>query len=551
MRKLTSLRVATAIALAALAAAPLAAIVRGPDAGGYTATDETVSSFVDVSGAGGAAVLAGTDDGVAALTLPFPFAFYGQTYSLVCVSSNGALYFITAAASCSGVNDIGNVDLALTTPNDWPALFPFWSDLTFQAPGAGAVFYQTAGTPGNRRFVVQWNNVLPIESASPVTFQIVLSEGTNAILFQYKTVFLGAGNPASGGADATVGVRNTAGGANNQRIQWSFNAPVLTDGSALLFTKSLVPTLAVLDTAVTYNGSPQAVTATATGINNETLGPVTVTYNGSATAPTNAGTYAVVASYAGNGTYTAATASATLTIDRATPVITWPTPAGIVAGTPLGATQLNANANVAGSFVYIPPAGTVLPDGAGQTLNATFTPADGANYTTATASVLITVTPATGQAGRFIGAAGLDTSSAQTRFAFEVRTHPPNERGAIVLRTRPNQPRGRNADDDRDDRHGPWKRFVSTHVTSATATNTPGVNPGPRPPGGVDTLVFAGVGRWNGTPNYRFTATAIDAGEPGPGRDRFAITVMAPNGTVVLNMSGTITIGNIQSLWTR
>ena len=321
-----------------------------------------------------------------------------------------------------------------------------------------------------------------------------------------------------------------------------------TDGSALLFTKSLAPTLAVVDTTVTYNGSPQAVTATATGVNNETLGPVTLTYDGSATAPTNTGTYAVVASYAGNGTYTAAAAAATLTINRATPVITWSTPAGIVAGTPLGATQLNANANVAGSFVYTPPAGTVLPDGAGQTLNATFTPADGANYTTAIASVLITVTPAIGQAGRFIGAAGLDTSSAQTRFGFEVRTHPPNKRGAIVLRTRPNQPGERNGDDDRDDRHGRWERFVSTNVTSATATNTPGVNPGPRPAGGADTLVFTGIGRWNGTPDYRFTAKAIDAGEPGRGRDQFSMTITAPDGTEVLNVSGTITTGNIQSL---
>lgn len=551
MRKLTSLRFAAAIALAALAAAPLAAISRGPDASGYTATDATVYSFVDVAGAGGAAVLAGTDDGVAALTLPFPFTFYGQNYSLVCVSSNGALYFITAAASCSGVNDIGNIDLALTTPNDWPALFPFWSDLTFQAPGAGAVFYQSVGAPGSRRFIVQWNNALPIESSNPVTFQIVLSEGTNAILFQYKTVSLGAGNPASGGADATVGVRNTAGGANNQRIEWSFNSPVLHDGSALLFTKPLTPTLVVPNVTVTYDGSPHAVTATVTGVNNEILGPVTVTYNGSATAPTSAGTYAVVASYAGNGTYSAATGNATLTIDKATPVITWPTPADIVEGTPLGPSQLNATANTTGTFVYSPPAGTVLGVGAGQTLSVTFTPDDGADYTTATASVRINVVASGGQAGRFDGDGGIDTASAQTRFNFDVQTNPPYERKRLTLRTRPNRPAGRDGDDDRDDRFGPWTRFVATAVTSVTASNTPGVRPGPRPASGVDTVAFTGVGTWNGAPNYRFTAKAIDAGEPGRGRDQFSITITAPNGAVVLSVSGTITSGNIQSLPAR
>ena len=394
MRTFTRLRSAVMIALVALAAVPLRAIVRGPDAGGYSATDATVYSFVDVSSAGGAAVLAGTDDGVAALTLPFPFTFYGQSYSLACVSSNGALYFITAAASCSGVNDIGNVDLALTTPNDWPALFPFWSDLTFQAPGAGAVFYQTGGAAGNRRCVVQWNNAMPVESANPVTFEIVLSEGTNAVLFQYKTVLLGAGNPASGGAEATVGVRNTAGGAANQQIEWSFNAPVLHDSSALLFSRSATPTVTVSNATVTFDGNPHVVTATAAGINNEPLGPVTLTYNGSATAPTTAGTYAVVASFAGNGTYAAASATATLTISQATSAITWPAPAPITAGTALSATQLDASASTAGMFAYNPPAGTVLGVGA-QLLTATFTPADATDYTPATASVTLTVNPGT------------------------------------------------------------------------------------------------------------------------------------------------------------
>ena len=46
---------------------------KGPDAGGYSATDSTVYSLVDISGpSGGASVLSGTDDGVVALTIPFP-----------------------------------------------------------------------------------------------------------------------------------------------------------------------------------------------------------------------------------------------------------------------------------------------------------------------------------------------------------------------------------------------------------------------------------------------------------------------------------------------
>jgi hypothetical protein len=92
--------------------------------------------------------------------------------------------------------------------------------------------------------------------------------------------------------------------------------------------------------------------------------------------------------------YATATATVTLTVAQATPTITWATPAPIVHGTPLSAAQLNATASVPGTFVYTPPAGTVLGAGA-QTLSVTFTPTDAVNYATATATVTLTVTQAT------------------------------------------------------------------------------------------------------------------------------------------------------------
>ena len=88
--------------------------------------------------------------------------------------------------------------------------------------------------------------------------------------------------------------------------------------------------------------------------------------------------------------YTTAAASVNLLVNKATPVINWATPAPITAGTPLSGTQLNATANVAGSFVYAPTAGTVLSAG-NQTLSANFTPADSTDYTTATAQVTLAV----------------------------------------------------------------------------------------------------------------------------------------------------------------
>lgn len=72
------------------------------------------------------------------------------------------------------------------------------------------------------------------------------------------------------------------------------------------------------------------------------------------------------------------------------PTLTWAQPAAIAAGTALGPTQLDATANVAGTFAYSPAAGTVVAAGT-QTLSVTFTPTDTADYTTAAASVKLVV----------------------------------------------------------------------------------------------------------------------------------------------------------------
>jgi hypothetical protein len=111
--------------------------------------------------------------------------------------------------------------------------------------------------------------------------------------------------------------------------------------------------------------------------------------------------YTTLSSY--TGTITATVSSVTFStnpsftdnvIFQQVPVITWNTPANIVYGTPLGAAQLDATSTVAGTFTYTPAAGTILGTGP-QTLNTTFTPTDTTDYTTATASVTLTVIPGT------------------------------------------------------------------------------------------------------------------------------------------------------------
>jgi hypothetical protein len=85
-----------------------------------------------------------------------------------------------------------------------------------------------------------------------------------------------------------------------------------------------------------------------------------------------------------------------LTVNRAVSVITWANPADIYQGASLGSSQLNATANVPGTFVYTPAAGTTLGFGTSQTLNTTFTPDDATNYagTTASANINVFIDPA-------------------------------------------------------------------------------------------------------------------------------------------------------------
>ncbi len=111
-----------------------------------------------------------------------------------------------------------------------------------------------------------------------------------------------------------------------------------------------------------------------------------------------AGSYTVTGSYSGDGTYGTETlgSSATplFTISKATPSLTWTAPASITYGTALSATQLDASANVSGTFDYTPAAGMVLSAGT-HALSAQFTPADTSDYATPSAVMTnITVNPA-------------------------------------------------------------------------------------------------------------------------------------------------------------
>jgi len=94
----------------------------------------------------------------------------------------------------------------------------------------------------------------------------------------------------------------------------------------------------------------------------------TFVYTPAAATILNAGTQTLSVSFTPTDTthYNPASATVSLTVNKATPTITWATPAAITAGTALSATQLDATASVAGTFAYNPASGTGSCDRSGN-----------------------------------------------------------------------------------------------------------------------------------------------------------------------------------------
>ena len=146
-----------------------------------------------------------------------------------------------------------------------------------------------------------------------------------------------------------------------------------------------VTTISLGNLTATYDGTPKAASATT----NPPGLTVKLTYNGSTTAPTNAGSYAVLATIV--DAYRTISASGTLVIAKATPSITKkPTARSIARGQTLArATLRGGTASVPGSFAFTKP--TTVPAVGMALQSVTFTPTDTTNYLTITTTVVVTV----------------------------------------------------------------------------------------------------------------------------------------------------------------
>ncbi|MGB0064646.1 MAG: kelch repeat-containing protein [Terracidiphilus sp.] len=144
--------------------------------------------------------------------------------------------------------------------------------------------------------------------------------------------------------------------------------------------------------AITYGTALGATQLDATAVYGTTAVPGTFVYSPAAGTVLPAGTQTLSVTFipTDSADYSSATTTTTIVVNQAIPILNWQDPPAIDYGTPLSSAQLDATASIPGTFVYLPPIGTVLSVGT-QTLSVIFTPADANDYTTANAGVTLTV----------------------------------------------------------------------------------------------------------------------------------------------------------------
>jgi len=231
---------------------------------------------------------------------------------------------------------------------------------------------------------------------------------TGTVTFYSDGASVGTGSVSSNVASATTTVLTA--GTHTLTAQYSGSSSYNSSTSSAITETVLKATPGV---TVSCSPNPTTFGSSATTCTGQTsagaTGLMSLTYNGTAWGSGNvnssgafsisglggslAGSYTIAATYAGDSNNNGGSGSTTYTINKATPTLTWATPAAITYGTALSATQLNATASTPGTFVYTPAAGTVLATGA-HTLSVTFTPTDTTDYTTASATVNLMVNKA-------------------------------------------------------------------------------------------------------------------------------------------------------------
>lgn len=182
--------------------------------GQLTVDDTDTTPFEDISTTGTELML--TDDGEENIVIPFDFDLDGQVSSDIRVGNNGGVLFGTTTGDLFS----GNLPLAGQTPR----IVPFWDDFDDEL---GGVFWEIRGTAPLRRVIIQWDDRphFPGDTEiDPATFQLVLFETSNDILFVYEDVLFDDPD-FDNGQSATIGVVS-----ETTVYEYAFNDPSPLDG---------------------------------------------------------------------------------------------------------------------------------------------------------------------------------------------------------------------------------------------------------------------------------------------------------------------------------
>jgi hypothetical protein len=169
----------------------------GPDDFGYSGA-AIGSSLRDISTTGSLVTL-GDDQVSDVIDIPFDFDFYGVDYNALYISSNGFVTF--TATSGQGFFKGQPLPSADSSNNVDNVIAPFWEDLNGPP---GNIRFETLGSTGSQEFVVGFYAVPHFPNHLPVTFELILHEGSNAIELQY-------GSAPSDGGTRSIGIENADG----------------------------------------------------------------------------------------------------------------------------------------------------------------------------------------------------------------------------------------------------------------------------------------------------------------------------------------------------
>lgn len=189
----------------------------GPDAGGYRWKDINepggpTFSWAEIRNIGTNLGLS-SNDTAATIALPWPFTFYGVSYTSIYVNSNGYLNFGAAVS-------VGNNEPmpSVIAPNAMIA--PMWDDLNPAVAGRIWAYHDVS----RDRFIIEWDSVAHAFGIGNFTFEAILYPYGD-IVFQYNQLIGDLGQ-------ASAGIENETGLIGLPVI---FNGPYLFQGLAIRY----------------------------------------------------------------------------------------------------------------------------------------------------------------------------------------------------------------------------------------------------------------------------------------------------------------------------